>query len=180
MTFTVLLLVALYNAVALSGRAQGRPTVTVCDLIRNPVKWESMHITIKGISTVTGFGDHVTFGSLVSNRDETCRYPDSPYSRSSEAAQIWLTYPQHFQPNPPGGSKLDQSSATRAFERLRQLQKRDPSLLRVTVTIDGFVLLRKYNLADNRQGTHPPIDPWSPVVLIVEAYKSVESGADRE
>jgi len=171
-------LIVLYSLTVV-GQKQVRGAVTVCDLFRNPTKWEGMHVKVTGIATVTGFADRASFGLLIPNQGQTCKYPDSAHSNSSEPAQIWSTYPSHFQPNPPGNTKLNQDSAKRAFDSLRRLQERDPSLRHVLVTLDGFVLLRKYNLADVKRDTLAPIDPWTPVVFLVEAFDGVESRGNR-
>jgi hypothetical protein len=167
-------LVLMYSLTALSCEAETRPQVTVCDLIRNPAKWENRHVTIKGIAKVRNFGMNATIGELVPDQGQTCRYSNSGFSNSSESANILLMYPSQFQPNPPGGSKLDERSFYRAHETLRDLQKSDPSMRRAFVTLDAFVLLRKYSVTPIRPGARPPTDPWTPVVLIVEAFTTVQ------
>ena len=170
----VVFLGAAYGVVPLPYPAQTRPVVTVCEVIRKPTKWENLHVRITGIARVSGFGRDAVLAVMVPDSEQTCSYPSTKYSSPSEPPSIMLMDASSFQPNPPGGSKLDRQSFFRAYEKLRDLQKSNPSIRHVRLTVDGFVVLRKYKLTAEDSRIHHPTDAWTPVVLIVEAYNNIE------
>jgi hypothetical protein len=150
------------------------PKVNICEVIKNPLKWQHKMILVDGFGTISQLGGPLLF-SLVAIPPETCKYPDSEYSSSTEPARVLLEWPDnHFRENPPSGFKVDASFMVSAYQEMRKLRVREPYLSRVRATLSAYVLVRKYRLPVTPAGGRRPAHVPSPVVLIVESYKSVQ------
>ena len=155
--------------------------LSVCELIRNPDKWESKIIAVKGtiaIPTDGVIGGMGTF--LVPLPTERCSYSDSRHVSADEAAAVMLDVPDyHFRRNPPLGFSLNEYSFTWAADRLRKMQSENPSARQATVIVDGFVSLRKYNLRQlerevEENNLRRPEHTFPPVIVTLQSYRSVE------
>jgi hypothetical protein len=164
-----------------SATASPQPVLSVCELIQHPDKWEGKIVSVKGAIPMGFIGEpSILQVPLRPQAKELCKYSDSTYVSADERPEVWLAIPDnHVRGNPPPLFAVNDSSFVYASNELRRIYKDHPSLFQVIVVVDGFVSLRKYNLRqferDVKAGKSPrPQHTFPPVILTVEAYRSVQ------
>jgi len=119
--------------------AQAARVLSVCDLIRNPDKWERQIVAVKGVIDITSSREPATNGiDLRPLPTERCSYSDSKYISADEPPEIALEYPDgDFLNSHRPAFSFRESSLVWAGERLRQIQKQHPTAQQAIVTVEA-------------------------------------------
>jgi hypothetical protein len=189
---TVLKIFAVGLLVGTTLNTDASPLVTVCQLIRNPEKWENKIVKVRGALEIrklrsAGFRNRVRPDgtgfpmSLLPLTPELCRYSNSRYTSATESAEIDVALPEfHIRVKPPAGFHIDDASLESASTQLLRIREYNPFARWATVVVEGILTVRKYNVIEIQQRarekeTRGLTDWTAPIILVAWSFQSIEA-----
>ena len=171
--FKILVFMAAIFSFACRSESQ-RPTLTVCELIQSPQIWEGKIVRVKGFAPL---GPTLSIGPLIPDPPGKCTYQDSKYTSSREPAEIDIRFPDtYFLARPPDGFKP--SIGGWKFDVFKDLRRQNPAVQGVSLTVDGFVSLRKYRIDTIPRNGAIPVHLIRPIIVTIESY-AIETTSSR-